>query len=271
MYENMFNKKVLLRERKRHTARRVAIASPCYSGGGAPLTKFFSPVWTCIKPNLVSKIFPFTGGGGVPWQKFFFCPEMYQAKSGVKNFPFTGRGGVPQQKIFLLVWTCIKPNLVSKFFPLLGGRSLDKIFFCQSEHVSGQIWCQKFFPFTLGGSLNKKSFSGLNMYQAKSGVKNFSLYWDQVSPQPGPGTPLEPETRYPPGPRPGPPGPGPGTPPDLDLGPPTWTWTWDPPTWTWDPSPQLDLGPPYLDLDLWPPGPGPGTPPGPETRYLPWT
>ena len=24
----------------------------------------FFPVWTCIKPNLVSKIFPFTGGGG---------------------------------------------------------------------------------------------------------------------------------------------------------------------------------------------------------------
>ena len=31
------------------------------------------PVWTCIKPNLVSKNFPFTGGGqGSPWQKFFF-------------------------------------------------------------------------------------------------------------------------------------------------------------------------------------------------------
>ena len=40
------NKKVLLRERKRHTARRVAIASPCYSGGGGdvPRQKFFSPV-----------------------------------------------------------------------------------------------------------------------------------------------------------------------------------------------------------------------------------
>ena len=43
---------------------------------------------------------------------------MYQAKSGVKTFSFTGgRGGVPQQKIFFLVWTCIKPNLVSKNFP----------------------------------------------------------------------------------------------------------------------------------------------------------
>ena len=55
------NKKVLLRERKRHTARRVAITISCYSRGG--------------------------------------------------------RGG-----------------------------SLDKIFFSQSEHVSSQIWCKKFFP-----------------------------------------------------------------------------------------------------------------------------
>ena len=31
----------------------------------------------------------------------------------------------------------------------------------------------KIFPFTGEGSLNKKIFSSLNMYQAKSGVKNF--------------------------------------------------------------------------------------------------
>ena len=29
-------------------------------GGGGSLTKIFFPVWTCIKPNLVSKSFPFT-------------------------------------------------------------------------------------------------------------------------------------------------------------------------------------------------------------------
>ena len=108
---------------------------------------------------------------------------MYQAKSGVKNFS--------------LYW---------------GGGSLDKKLFPQSEHVSSQIWCQKFFPLLggggRGGSLNKKFFfpvricikpnlvsknfpftgggggpstkiffPSLNMYQAKSGVKNFSLYW----------------------------------------------------------------------------------------------
>ena len=52
------NKKVLLRERKRHTTRHVAIAISCYSGGGGgPLTKMFFP-----------------------------SLNMYQAKSGVKNF-----------------------------------------------------------------------------------------------------------------------------------------------------------------------------------------
>ena len=72
---------------------------------------------------------------------------MYQAKSGVK--------------IFSLYWG--------------GGGSLDKKFFFQSEHVSSQIWCQKFFP--LLGRGPKNFFPSLNMYQAKSGVKKFSLYW----------------------------------------------------------------------------------------------
>ena len=66
---NKRNKKVLLRERKRHTARRVAIAISSYSGGrgGGPLTKNFFP-----------------------------SLNMYQAKSGVKNFSlYCGRGGVP--------------------------------------------------------------------------------------------------------------------------------------------------------------------------------
>ena len=91
LYEIITNKKVLLRERKRHTARRVAIASPCYSGrGGGPSAKFFFP-----------------------------SLNMYQAKSGVKNFSlYWGRGG---------------GSLCENFFP-------------QSEHVSSQIWCQKFFP-----------------------------------------------------------------------------------------------------------------------------
>ena len=100
----------------------------------------------------MSKIFPFTGGGGSPQQNFFSGLNMYQAKSGVKNFSLYWGWG----------W----------------GRAaaLNKNFF-QSEHVSSQIWCQKFFPLLGGGSPQQNFFSGLNMYQAKSGVKNFSLYW----------------------------------------------------------------------------------------------
>ena len=82
---------------------------------------------------------------------FFPSLNMYHAKSGVK--------------IFSLYW---------------GGGSLCENFFFQSEHVSSQIWCQTFFPLLGGGgSLCKKNFSSLNMYQAKSGVKNFSLYWGE--------------------------------------------------------------------------------------------
>ena len=80
--KNTNYKKVLLRERKRHTARRVAIVSPCYSGGG----------------------------GGPSTQNFFSSLNMYQAKSGVKKFSlyrwwwwWWGGGGVPQQKIFFPV------------------------------------------------------------------------------------------------------------------------------------------------------------------------
>ena len=146
---------------------------------------------------------------------------------------------------------------MSKIFPFTGGGggSLNKNFFSQSKHVSSQIWCQNFFPLLGGGGPSTKLFfASLNMYQAKSGVKNFSLYWDWGPPPKGP------EIGYPsPHLDLGPPLPGPGTPLDLDLGPPhldldlgpppprpgpgtppTWTWTWDPPTWTWtwDPPPR---------------------------------
>ena len=110
------NKTVLLCECKRHTTPHITIARAWYSGeGGSLCKKIFSPVWTCIKPNLVSKIFPFTGEG------------------------------VPLD-IFFPVWTCIKPNLVSKVLPFTGGGPYAKIF-----------------------------FSSLNMYQAKSSVR-----WQEV-------------------------------------------------------------------------------------------
>ena len=54
----MYNKKVLLRERKRHTARRVAIASPCYSGGGVPWQNFFSQSEHVSSQIRCQKFFP---------------------------------------------------------------------------------------------------------------------------------------------------------------------------------------------------------------------
>ena len=97
-----------------------------WGGGGGPSTKnFFFPVWTCIKPNLVSKIFPFTRGGwGSPLtKKFFFQSEHVSSQIWCpKIFPLLGGGGgsgsLVKKKIFFPVWTCIKPNLVSKIFPL---------------------------------------------------------------------------------------------------------------------------------------------------------
>ena len=83
------NKKVLLRERKRHTARRVAIAISCYSGGGSLHKNFFSGL------------------------------NMYQAKSGVKNFSlyWGGGWGGPLQKIFF------RSEHVSRF-----GRGCSRLF-----------------------------------------------------------------------------------------------------------------------------------------------
>ena len=112
---------------------------------------------------------------------------MYQAKSGVK-----------------------------KFFPLLGrgGGSLYKNFFFKSEHVSSQIWCQKFFPLLVrGGPLNKNFFFQSEHVSKPNLVSKFFPFT---------------ETRYPP-----PPDLRPGIPPPPDL----------------RPGPPPDLRPPHLDLD----------------------
>ena len=163
-----------------------------YYGGGSLDKKIFFPVWTCIKPNLVSKNFPFTTEGDPSTKKFFFQSEHVSSQIWCqKIFPLL-RGGIPRQKNFFPLWTCIKPNLVSKNFPFTRGGSLDKKFFFQSEHVLSQIWCQKIFPLPgRGGSLDKNFFSSLNMYQAKSGVKNFSLYWDRDLSPPPPAPPIQ--------------------------------------------------------------------------------
>ena len=159
-----------------------------------------------------------------------------------------------------------------KFFPLLGGGYLCKIFFFQSEHVSRGV------PSLRSGGRRGPSvkilFSSLNMYQAKSGVNNFSLYWGVlwVPPSPGPqmGSP-EPEMGSPQALRCGTSQldlrPGipldlrPGTPPDLRLGTP---WTWDggtPQTWDWVPPRPETRSPQTWDQ----------VPPSPETGYPPQT
>ena len=122
---------------------------------------------------------------------------------------------------------------MSKIFPFTGGGGgggpLTKIFF-QSQHVSSQIWCQKFFPLLRLGTLPR------------------TWTWDPPYLDLDLGPPH----------------------PDLDLGPlPTRTWTWDSPLLGpglgTPPYSDLDLGPPllrpglgtppYPDLDLGPPPP----------------
>ena len=75
------NKKVLLRERKRHTARRLAVASACYAGGGVTPSQVQeggtpSQVWGGYptpgqKGGTLSQVWggypiPGLGGGGYP-------------------------------------------------------------------------------------------------------------------------------------------------------------------------------------------------------------
>ena len=121
------NKKVLLRERKRHTARRVAIAISCYCGGGSLDKKFFPQSEHVSSQIWCQKIFPLLGGGGPLTKIFSPSLNMYQAKSDVKKFSlYWGGGGIPGQKSFY-----------------------------QSEHVSSQIWCQKCFPLLRPGPPQK--------------------------------------------------------------------------------------------------------------------
>ena len=154
-FQSKCNKKVLLRERKRHTARHVAIASPCYSrGGGSLCENFFSQSEHVSSQIWYQKFFPLLGGGVVPLQKIIFPSlNMYQAKAGVKNFSLYWGGG-PSMEIFFSSLNMYQAKSgVKIFFPLRGGGrgpSAEK-FFPQSEHVSSQIWCQKFFPLLRGG------------------------------------------------------------------------------------------------------------------------
>ena len=64
---------------------------------------------------------------------------------------------------------------MSKIFPFTGvGVALDKNFFSGLNMYQAKYGVKNFSLYWLGGgSLDKKFFSSLNMYQAKSGVKNF--------------------------------------------------------------------------------------------------
>ena len=98
---------------------------------------------------MVSTIFPFTGGGGSLDKNFFPSLNMYQAKSGVKIFSLYlggGVGGSLDKNFFPSLNMYEAKSGVKNFSLYWGGGSLDRKFFSQSEHVSSQIWCQKFFP-----------------------------------------------------------------------------------------------------------------------------
>ena len=84
-------------------------------------------------------------------KNFFSSVNMYQAKSGVKHFSLGG--GSLCENFFFQSEHVSSQIWCQKFFPLLAGRggSLCEKFFSQSEHVSSQIWCQKIFPLLGGG------------------------------------------------------------------------------------------------------------------------
>ena len=68
---------------------------------------------------------------------------------------------------------------MSKNFPFTGGgANLDKIFFSGLIMYQAKSGVKNFSLYWGGGPSTKFFFSSLNMYQAKSGVKIFSLYWE---------------------------------------------------------------------------------------------
>ena len=123
-------------------------------GGGVPRQKFFFQSEHVSSQIWCQKFFPLLWGeGGQPLTKFFSGLNMYQAKSGVKIFSLYwgggDRAGRPLTKIFFLVWTCIKPNLVSKNFPFTGegGGPSTKKFFPVWTCIKPNL-ASKNFPFT---------------------------------------------------------------------------------------------------------------------------
>ena len=91
---------------------------PLLGGGRGPLTKNFFPFWTCIKPNLVSKIFPFTETGtphpppphprldqvppSPPIQGWIrYPPPRSKAGSGTSPPPSKAGSGTPPPQVWI--------------------------------------------------------------------------------------------------------------------------------------------------------------------------
>ena len=59
----------------------------------------------------------------------------------------------------------------------MGKDPLTKIFFPSLNMYQAKSGVKNFSLYWGEGPSTKKFYPSLNMYQAKSGVKNFSLYW----------------------------------------------------------------------------------------------
>ena len=83
-YKSNLNKKVLLRERKRHTARHAAVASACYSGG-------------VPRPRSGGVPHPRSGGGYPVPGLGGTLSQVQQGYPipGLGGYPIPGPGGVP--------------------------------------------------------------------------------------------------------------------------------------------------------------------------------
>ena len=161
--------------------------------------EIFFLVRKCMKANMVLYEISEMKRWRVRWRDekiFFWGPNMYQAKSGVKYFSFLNlvlseisemkrwkkkllEWDEEMEKNFFWVRTYVKSNLVlseiSEMKSEMKRWTDEKIFF-GSEHVSSQIWCYlklvRWRDEEWDEEMNRwrNFFLGPNMYQAKSGV-----------------------------------------------------------------------------------------------------
>ena len=145
-------------------------------------------VRTCIKPNLVSNMYPFIGPNLVlseisemksemnRWRKFFGSEHVSsQIWCYLKLVRWRVRW---RDENFFLVWTCIKPNLVlPEISEMKSEMKRWRKFFLVRTCIKPNLVLSEISEMKSEMTRWKKKFLGPNMYQAKSGVENFSLYW----------------------------------------------------------------------------------------------